>query len=184
MDGEILVDSSAPGVSEVVAIRPDGRSRRVLTSTGQSGGPAVWSPDGSQVAFANDRDGDFDIYVMNADGTGLRNLTNASPEHDLSPAWSPDGVEIAFSNGFLHLVNADGTSLRSLGVTVYPGPIRWSPDGTRLLYAAVLDCSDDRIFTSEIFTIPKGGGEPRNLTNAGCDPGNFYQLQARPDWKR
>ena len=55
----------------------------------------AWSPDGGKIAFVSTRDGNPEIYVMNADGTGVVNLsTNAAS--DLGPAWSPDGTRLAF----------------------------------------------------------------------------------------
>ena len=48
---------------------------------------AVWSPDSKRIAFASDRDGNIEIYVMNADGTGLERLTD-TPGNDYNPAWA------------------------------------------------------------------------------------------------
>ena len=65
----------------------------------------VWSPDGQKVAF----DGNGDLYVMNADGSGLRRLTR-NPACDRGPAWSPDGRKIAFGgNGHIFVINVDGS---------------------------------------------------------------------------
>ena len=50
----------------------------------------AWSPDGTKIAFASDRDGNSEIYAMNADGTGVRRVTE-DPSEDLEPAWSPSG---------------------------------------------------------------------------------------------
>ena len=47
----------------------------------------VWSPDGARIAFVSRRDGNYEIYVMNADGSGQTRLTNNSA-WDLHPAWS------------------------------------------------------------------------------------------------
>lgn len=66
-----------------------------------------------KIAFASDRDGNFEIYVMNADGTNHVNLTN-HPALDDHPAWSPDGTRIAFASwrdpggGEIYVMNADG----------------------------------------------------------------------------
>ena len=76
-----------------------------------------WSPDGQKVAFAAivvlpDRL-TSDIYVMNADGSGQRELTPDNAQEN-SPAWSPDGRRIAFLSSGIRVVNADGSGLRRL----------------------------------------------------------------------
>jgi dipeptidyl aminopeptidase/acylaminoacyl peptidase len=58
----------------------------------------AWSPDGTKIAYRCCDDDDWEIYVMNADGTGKANLTN-SPGWDSGHAWSPDGTQIAFNSG-------------------------------------------------------------------------------------
>src|SRR5919106_3755803 len=69
----------------------------------------VWSPDATQIAFASRRSGSFDIYVMNADGTGTRQLTSGK-QNDSHPTWSPDGTRLAFErDADIYLLNADGS---------------------------------------------------------------------------
>jgi TolB protein len=65
----------------------DGSNQTKLTSTGTSNSP-TWSPDGSKIAFAGFRDGNGDVYIMNADGTGQTRLTT-DVEGDGNPAWAP-----------------------------------------------------------------------------------------------
>ncbi|HEY0514594.1 MAG TPA: hypothetical protein VGH73_22015 [Thermoanaerobaculia bacterium] len=91
------------------------------------GPPAVAS---GRIAFESRRDGNSEIYVMNADGTGQTNLThNLADDHDL--AWSPDGSRIAFlRSGGLWVMNADGGNQRQLGASV--SRPAWSPDGTKI----------------------------------------------------
>ena len=97
----------------------------------------VWSSDGKRIAFVSDRDGDWEIYVMNADGTDQRRLTR-SPGTDRAPAWSPDGSRIAFESDRggdfdIYVIGSDGGDERVLvdraGNDLEP---RWSPDGDRI----------------------------------------------------
>ena len=70
------------------------------------------------IAFTSTRDGNYEVYVMNADGTGQTNRTNHGAL-DYLPAWSPDGTKIAFTstrdgNYEIYVMNADGTKLTNL----------------------------------------------------------------------
>ena len=58
---------------------------------------AVYSPDGLKIAFISTHDGDPEIFVMNADGTGIRKLTDNTAV-DAAPNWSPDGSKIIFTS--------------------------------------------------------------------------------------
>lgn len=83
-----------------------------LTTDGNNGAPA-WSPDGSRIAFVSVRDGNTEIYVMNANGTNQVRLTSNSASEG-SPRWSPDGRAIVFvgkrdGNTEVYVMNADGT---------------------------------------------------------------------------
>ena len=78
----------------------------------------AWSPDGTKIAFETRRDGNWEIYLMNVDGTGLRNISN-NPGKDLWASWSPDGTRIAFQtdrddNWEIYVMNADGTEQQRL----------------------------------------------------------------------
>ena len=77
------------------------------------------SEDG-KIAFQSDRDGDMEIFVMNADGTGVTQLTDNFALNDMFPAWSPNGNKIAFEsdrdgNNEIFVMNADGSNVVSLG---------------------------------------------------------------------
>ena len=87
-------------------------------STLADGDSLTWSPDGSRIAFISERDGNLEIYVVNADGSGLTNLTN-NPATDFVPRWSPNGSRIAFvshrdGNSEIYVMNADGSGLTRL----------------------------------------------------------------------
>ncbi len=109
----------------------------------------AWSPDGSKIAFVRrNAVGEFDLWVMNADGSGPTQLTTAHT--DRAPAWSPDGTRIAFTRmqGGLEpttdvwVMDADGTDQVSLTTMVWPaaaGQPSWSPDGSTVVFAAARD---------------------------------------------
>ena len=107
----------------------------------QPGDEPAWSPDGRRIAFTSRRSGNSEIYVMNANGTGLMQITHEAAD-DLSPAWSPDGSRIAFVRasagvqGKLLVMQPDGTGAVSLGQEG-SGPA-WSPDGTRIAFAKLV----------------------------------------------
>ena len=74
-----------------------GEPVQLTDSPGRDATPA-WSPDGRKIAFWSGRDGNAEIYVMNADGSDQTRLTD-SPEADMNPAWSPDGSRITYGSG-------------------------------------------------------------------------------------
>ncbi|UCH87761.1 MAG: PD40 domain-containing protein [Dehalococcoidia bacterium] len=145
-------------------------------------GAAGVLPSTARIAFVTDRDGDGEIYVMNADGTGQTNLTN-NPAWDDEPVWSPDGSKIAFSSppfviGTLtlpeiYVMNADGSGQTNLindpidpsGPAGEPAadlsPI-WSPDGSKIAFYSSRG--------HEIYLMNADGSSLTQLT-AGGDAG-------------
>jgi Tol biopolymer transport system component len=102
---------------ELHVMNADGSEQRKLTPLATTGS-YVWSPDGRRIAFVSNRDGNHEVYVINIDGSGLRNLTR-NPAGDGHPAWSPDGRKIGFvrirgSNRDIYVMNADGSGQRNL----------------------------------------------------------------------
>ncbi len=84
---------------ELYIIRPDGSDRVQLTDHPARDTEPAWSPDGTKIAFASDRDGDTDIYVMDIARGRVVQLTRTGPDvHDTDPVWSPDGSQIAFAS--------------------------------------------------------------------------------------
>ena len=91
----------------------------VSCGSSSSGNQIAFSGSGNQIAFSSDRDGDDEIFVMNADGTEVRQLTD-NLVSDWEPSWSPDGNHIVFTSdrdgdNEIFVMNADGTNLYSTG---------------------------------------------------------------------
>jgi Tol biopolymer transport system component len=121
----------------ILAMNVDATGLRTVTAGPRDDNPA-WSPDARKIAFQSDRSqqNDWDIYVVNWDGSGLQHLTSG-PETDQDPAWSRDGSRIAFlRNGSIHVMNANGTGVRRLSFTCCDSHPSWSPDGSRIVFAS------------------------------------------------
>ena len=97
----------------------------------------AWSPDGARIAFSSTKDGNYELYVMQADGSNIVRLTNTANE-ELAPSWSPDGTRIVYMRGSseLWVMSSTGTNPRLLTAPGFPtrNPA-WSPDGTRIAFA-------------------------------------------------
>ena len=134
-DGSKLAIGSFLGSWNIWRVDRNGTSPVQLTDNPGDDISPSWSPDGSKIAFQSTRDGDREIYVMNADGSNETNVSNNHGDEEDSPDWSPDGTKLLFTRTNLSLasnivvMNADGT-----GATVIaPGRYgTWSPDGKRI----------------------------------------------------
>jgi len=137
------------------------------------------SPDGTQIVFESTREGpDADIFVMQADGTAVAQLTR-NDSYDGTPAWTPDGRFIVFAserdgNEEVYRIRADGSD--PVNLTRHPGADghpRVSPDG-QLIYFNSNRSSDpatfsrgtmDRDHNHEIYTMTLDGGDVRRVTD-------------------
>jgi len=158
----------------VQVMSSDGSNRLRLVE-GQSGflSAPSWSPDGSRIAFASDRGGNADIWIMNSDGSNLVNVTDHEAK-DHSPAWSPDGDWIAFASvrdslyWELYLMRPDGSDVQRLTWWEDASDLSptWSPDGTRLAFASKRDGN------WEIYTMDRDGSNLVRLTDDPADDTN------------
>ena len=132
------------------------------------------------IVFSSNRDGNWEIYVVNPDGTNLRRLTFHDAA-DLEPAWSPDCRQIAFSsdrdgNREIYVMNADGSDVHRL--TNNPGEDTtpaWSPDGLRIAFRT------NRSGTFKIYVMNADGTNQHRLT---ATPGQDGYPRWSPDGSR
>jgi Tol biopolymer transport system component len=134
-------------------------------------GRTAWSPDGRMLAFSAKREGTFEVYVINADGSGLRNLTQ-NPARDFFHTWLPggrivfasdrDGIGTKAVDSQLYLMNADGSGLRNLSREWGPGQwgwpipvVFWSPSGRKVAF----------VFDGALQVMNADGSERRKLVD-------------------
>ena len=142
----------------------------------------------AQIAFASQRDGNHEIYVMDVDGGNPRNLSN-NPFDDRHPSWSPDSKRIIFSSirggDFeIYVMDADGGNQRNLTNDLHlDWDPSWSPDGKRIVFVSQRDGHFRSRFgiTSEIYVIDADGMNEQRLTE---NPQNDWFPSWSPDGKR
>ncbi len=166
--GEIVVASSRSGPGKFQLYAAERANLAQLTKlspdTGSASDPA-FSPDGSRIAFVSQRDGNAEIYVMNADGTGTTRVTN-DPLTDGRPAFTPDGQALVFHSSRaggkqqIWSVNVDGTGLTQLTRDSVNGSPAVSPDGQVIAYVSTRNKDGD------IWLMARDGSNQRQFTRS------------------
>lgn len=156
--------STRNGVKQIFSVDPINPQDLIpLTDTSNENWAPAWSPDGTQIAFTSQRDGNQEIYVMNADGRNQQRLTFDNAK-DVFPTWSPDGTQLAFysdrsGQDDIYTMDANGSNVRRL---TYDGSWNqnpaWSPNGYSIAFGS------DRDNVAAIYTINVQSGNITLLT--------------------
>ena len=210
MEGSIVLAIEEGGFSHLFAYRLNQPVFRLTGGEWQDISPS-FSPDGSKLAFASNRDGHWDLYVMDFLNGNLTRLTD-SPEYDASPTWSPDGQWLAYEsyvedehggNLELFIRTLDG-SQAPIRLTDHPGADfspAWSPGGRQVafistrsgeneVWLADLDQTIDRFQNlssnpSSIETFPAWSPDGSQLSWSSTSPEGILEIviwdSNRPD---
>jgi TolB protein len=158
----------------------------VAISTGPSSDAAFSGRNGA-IVFSSDRDGDYELFTIRADGRGLRRLTRNRVD-DRCPAWSPDGRRVAFSRerergSDLFVLRLGGSHprrvLRSPG---WDGCPAWSPDGRRLAFHRLVMNTEPTKRIQDIYTVRLDGRGLRRLTVEGSSFNPSWSMGNRIAW--
>lgn len=169
------------------SISPGDAEPQHLLGTRTYNSSAVYSPDGSQIAFSSDAEPNLQVFVMSADGSGSpTQLTDDDVQAEMGD-WSPDGSQIVFTslrdstgcsetprdvvvcteyNREIYVMNADGSDqARLTDDPADDSSPSWSPDGTQIVF------DSDRAGNDDIYVMNADGSDVRQLTSGAADEG-------------
>jgi len=154
----------AENLFEVVVLKTELKAFEYNDSYG------LLSPDKSQILFVSDRSGNDDLFLINRDGGGLRQLT-FHEEKDFLPHWSPDGQQIVFTsrrdgNFEIYTIKPDGTGLKRLtnDPQIDEAP-KWSPDGKKIAFFSLREGGNPDLYLVD----PDGSQLERITTDEGVE---------------
>jgi Tol biopolymer transport system component len=160
---------------DIFEANPDGTGLKRLTDTQGYDAEGSYSPDGKQIVFCSNRDGNLELYIMDADGKNVRQLTHAPKCYNGGPFFSPDGRRVIFRSDRskqdhlqLYVINADGTGERALTSDlnwVCWGPY-WYKDGKHIVYAAADHSNPAARPNYDLYWMNVDTGKKARLTHA------------------
>ena len=182
-NGRIAIVEHGAGGVQIWTVLPDGSSPQQLTTTGFNATPS-FSRDGKQIAYLSDQGagGQYEIWVMNADGTNAHQLTHLHGDAGF-PDFLPTGARILFAghsaanrNDDIYTVKANGTGLtrltQDLGNNQQPV---YSPDGRRIAFVS------DRTGVSQVWVMNANGSHATQVTK---DKVTHFVVDWSPDGRR
>ena len=169
-----------PGTMQLFISAPDGSDEHPLLAAPHDDYDAVWAPDGQSIVFTSDRNGSGDLFRVNADGSGLTQLTSDAAYEDQA-AFSPDGKQLVFvstrGSGYSDIWTLDIATKRVKALTSGPGGDyrpAWSPDGKLIAFssgrgitAPFAEGRWERQQRGEIYLIRPDGSSLKKVTNTG-----------------
>jgi len=194
-DGQLIAmtgQRKGKDVLYIYDVRTQSQVRRFDGLPIESSNSPSWSPDGKQIVFSGSSGGITDLYIVNADGTGLRRLTDDG-YGDFQPQWSPDGKTIAFASDrdsasfeilrfrpwritLLDVATGATTVLpMQAGLNLNP---QWAPDGRSIAYVS------DRAGTPNLFLYDLDAREHYQLTNVPGGVAALTEFSPAISWAR
>jgi hypothetical protein len=173
ISNRVLFANDASGLWQIYRFDSGNGELVQLTFEGDNEYPTA-SPDGSQIAFVSNRNGNSEIYLMNVDGTNHINLT-ANGANDYRPAWSPDGSRLLFESdrsGQNMLYSMTMDTHTTTPIALVPGVyccVAWASDAQNIAFAANLNSNYD------IYRANLDGSHVLNLTDS-------FQDEVFPAW--
>lgn len=186
-DDQIAYASSRNGMPQIYLIDLSSEVVVQITDMPEGACQPSWSPDGMRLVFISPCKGMDDIYhntglyIINADGTGLRSIDTV-PGGDFDPAWSPDGKTIAFTSLRTNKMEIFTVSLDNLssptqitkgGQAVDSRQPAWSPDGSQIVYTV------KRVGVYQIWLMGKNGADPIQIVRSGLAFNDYLPIWSR-----
>jgi Tol biopolymer transport system component len=173
---------------DIFEANPDGSELKPLTTSKGYDAEGAYSADGKRIVFTSQRDGNLELWIMDADGKNARKLTNAPGCYNGGPFFSPDGKRVIFRADRktkdelqIHVINSDGTGERQLteidGVAWAP---YWHPDGKHIIFTAAEHKPGQRP-NYDLWLMNVDTGEKTRITFA---PGQDVLPVFSPDGKK